>query len=210
MTHRSKACVWIGAATSLIAPAAFAHHPMGGQMPSSFTEGLLSGLGHPLIEPAHALFLVGAAVLIAASRMPLHKALALLVLHVLASTSGSLMTALPGIASAIPWILAASLIVLAPALWARRVPAEPFAWAFAAAAGLAHGLAFGEAVIGAETTPVLAYLGGLAVMQSCALTGLCLLVRQAMRSAPALITPGTRVFAGGMLAGGVGVALGVI
>ena len=32
---------------------AFAHHVMGGRMPATFTEGILSGLGHPIIGLDH-------------------------------------------------------------------------------------------------------------------------------------------------------------
>ena len=40
-----------------------AHHPMGGKTPSTFIEGLLSGLGHPVIGLDHLAFLlVGVAV----------------------------------------------------------------------------------------------------------------------------------------------------
>ena len=38
--------------------AASAHHLMGGKMPSTFGEGLLSGLGHPVIGPDHLAFLI--------------------------------------------------------------------------------------------------------------------------------------------------------
>ena len=43
---------------ALITPA-FAHHPMGGATPSTFTEGLLSGLGHPIIGLDHLAFVIG-------------------------------------------------------------------------------------------------------------------------------------------------------
>src|SRR5262244_1869797 len=45
----------------LLADPAFAHHLMGGRMPSTFVEGLLSGLGHPVIGIDHLAFLVGSA-----------------------------------------------------------------------------------------------------------------------------------------------------
>src|SRR6516164_1437322 len=40
------------------APPASAHHVMGGRTPSTFMEGLLSGLGHPVIGLDHLAFLV--------------------------------------------------------------------------------------------------------------------------------------------------------
>ena len=37
---------------------AFAHHVMDGATPATFVEGLLSGLGHPVIGPDHLAFLL--------------------------------------------------------------------------------------------------------------------------------------------------------
>ncbi len=47
----------------LAAGPALAHHPMGGATPSTMTEGLLSGLGHPIIGIDHLAFLVVVALL---------------------------------------------------------------------------------------------------------------------------------------------------
>src|SRR5258708_24998229 len=68
--------------------AASAHHVMGGKIPTTFAEGFLSGLGHPVIGPDHLAFLlaIGVAVgvgglnlvlpllflLASAIRVPLH------------------------------------------------------------------------------------------------------------------------------------------
>jgi len=45
--------------------------------------------------------------------------------------------------------------------------------------GLFHGYAFGEAVLGAEATPVIAYLAGLAIVQSLMIYGLVFVMRAA-------------------------------
>ncbi|MGZ3291216.1 MAG: HupE/UreJ family protein, partial [Xanthobacteraceae bacterium] len=37
---------------------ASAHHVMGGKTPATFFEGLISGLGHPVIGPDHLAFLL--------------------------------------------------------------------------------------------------------------------------------------------------------
>lgn len=209
MITRSTASRRLAAASLLAAaPSTFAHHPMDGQTPLSLLDGFLSGLGHPLIEPAHALFLAGAAVLVAVSGLRLHKALALLVLHVLASVAGTALT-LPHVAAeAVQWGLAASLLLLVPGLWTGRLPDVSGAWALAPVTGLVHGLAFGEAVIGAEQTPMLAYLGGLALMQSSVMAGLCAASRRAMLRVPRLTTAGARTLAGGLVAGGIALATG--
>ncbi len=55
--------VLIAAAAALIVlrftPPAFAHHVMGGELPSTAWRGLLSGLGHPIIGIDHFAFTVG-------------------------------------------------------------------------------------------------------------------------------------------------------
>ena len=38
--------------------AALAHHPLGGMTPTSFTEGFLSGIGHPVIGFDHLAFVI--------------------------------------------------------------------------------------------------------------------------------------------------------
>src|SRR5258708_8698214 len=49
-----------------IAPAC-AHHVMGGATPATFAQGLLSGLGHPVIGLAHLAFLLAVGLAVAAS-----------------------------------------------------------------------------------------------------------------------------------------------
>jgi len=51
-----------------------------------------------------------------------------------------------------------------------------------ALAGLFHGHAFAEAVIGAEATPIIAYLAGLAVIQVALMLGAMALAQQAIRA----------------------------
>jgi urease accessory protein len=51
--HREiKRSVLTLTAMALSARAAFAHHVMGGRMAATFGEGLLSGLGYPIIPGA--------------------------------------------------------------------------------------------------------------------------------------------------------------
>ena len=59
-THRSNAIRVACAVPLLLAGtnAAFAHHVMGGQLPQSFGQGLLSGVGHPVIGVDHFAFVV--------------------------------------------------------------------------------------------------------------------------------------------------------
>ena len=55
----------------LLTSPASAHHVMGGKLPSTFVEGLLSGLGHPVIGPEHIAVLLALGLVVGASRLSL-------------------------------------------------------------------------------------------------------------------------------------------
>ena len=56
------------AAAGLMSGPAFAHHVMDGKLPGTFTQGLLSGLGHPVIGLEHLAAVVAVGCLAAAHR----------------------------------------------------------------------------------------------------------------------------------------------
>jgi urease accessory protein len=58
----------IPAAMAALAEPAFAHHLMGDKMPSTFAEGILSGLGYPVIGIDHFAAVVAVGCLLAAHR----------------------------------------------------------------------------------------------------------------------------------------------
>ncbi len=163
--------VWrlLGAASALaatVAPAA-AHHPMGGKMPETFIEGLLSGLGHPVIGPDHLAFIL--AVGIAAAVLP--AGVGLIGAFIAASTAGVLMH-VGAVNVPMVEVLIAGSVILAGALVALGHRANGGVWlALGVLAGLVHGYAFGEAVVGADRAVVGAYLAGLAVISAAMATG---------------------------------------
>ncbi|MGD1951584.1 MAG: HupE/UreJ family protein [Leptolyngbyaceae cyanobacterium] len=64
---RSAKFVFVAIATSFFTTLpALAHHPMGGKTPSSFIEGFLSGVGHPVIGLDHLIFVIASGLLAAA------------------------------------------------------------------------------------------------------------------------------------------------
>ncbi len=140
---------------------AFAHHPMGGAVPATFMHGLLSGIGHPVIGIDHFAFVAAVGLAAAFMRNIWAPPLA----AVTGMTGGCLLTvgsvALPMVE---PVIALSVLLLGGMVLFGRGLPAPAAAPLFALA-GLFHGAAYGEAVIGAEPTPVLAYLVGLAAVQ---------------------------------------------
>ena len=156
------------ALSPLLASSALAHHPMGGRLPSTWIEGLLSGLGHPIIGIDHAAFIIGIGLLAAVAGfgplLPVAFVVAMaggVALHLAAFN-------LPGVELAV----AASVILIGLAITRTTRAAAPVRrvhWleggAFALA-GLFHGYALAESIVGAEPTPLAAYLAGLVICQS--------------------------------------------
>lgn len=168
---RSGAVRSLGLASVLLAISGpvLAHHPLGGMTPETWSQGLLSGLGHPIIGVDHLAFLLLAAALITvvqgAARwwMPLAFVGATFLgtfLHLgalempLAESLIAATVLLGGVFLGLRLSLGTRVLVLALAL-----------------SGLLHGYAYGEAVIGAEATPILAYLLGIAAIQYAVMLG---------------------------------------
>jgi urease accessory protein len=145
---------------------AFAHHPMGGAMPDSALEGLLSGLGHPIIEAGHLIFLLSAAIVAAICMATSLKAFALLASYVAFSSTGILIAMASESFTLVDFAVGLTLLAMSMCLWLRRSLSLRAGTAIAALAGVAHGMAYAEAVIGAEPTPVLTYLVGLTIIQT--------------------------------------------
>lgn len=158
----------------LLALPAAAHHPMGGATPGNLMEGLLSGFGHPIIGIDHLLFIlaVGVAAFYFGQR----------VLMIVALLAGALAGTLlhvqwPGL----PYhdaLVALSLILLGVLLVRRDAfLRRPGAALLFALSGAAHGYAYGEAIVGAEATPLLAYLVGFTLIQFAIAMGAYMLTR---------------------------------
>jgi len=141
---------------------ALAHHPLGGATPANFVEGLLSGLGHPVIGFDHFAFILVAAVfawLLGRAILAMLVFIGMSALAVFATSQGLV---LPAVESGVLLSLAMAGLALMLAL---KVPAF-VSLVFMGAAGLFHGAAYGDAIIGAEATPLVAYLTGIVVAQA--------------------------------------------
>jgi urease accessory protein len=172
-----KTHVWRAAtlaAALLAAGPASAHHVMGGRLPGAWWEGLLSGFGHPLIGLDHFAFLLAAALL--AARRP-HAPL-LLVAFVLASLVGVFLhVGLVDLPAVEPVVAVSVLLFGIAVLAARPVGNAVFVLALVVA-GVFHGYAFGESIVGAEPAPLIAYLIGLALVQFAVMVGVMTVVQQ--------------------------------
>ncbi len=162
MSHAATRLFLAFALLAGLAEPAFAHHLMGGRIPATFGEGILSGLGHPIIGLDHFAAIVAVGCVAAAHR----HATALTIGFVLAMMAGVALhvhgTTVPGAE-----LLVALTVIALGALMLRKhaLPAGAALVMFAVA-GLIHGYALGESIYGAEPTPLYAYLIGLAVIQS--------------------------------------------
>src|SRR5262245_40815033 len=158
----------------LAAAPASAHHVMGGRMPSTFIEGLLSGLGHPVIGLDHLAFLVAIGIAVGIAGLNL----LLPVVFVVAMALGVLLhvagMALPGA----EFLVALSVVVAGLLLALGRALPVTVWEALFAVAGLFHGYALGESIYGADRTALGAYLLGLVVIQSALAVGVALLARR--------------------------------
>ena len=172
--HRIRRAAILAIPFLLAAAPASAHHLMGGRTPSTFAEGLLSGLGHPVIGPDHLAFLLAVGLAVGVGRLNL----ALPALFVVASAAG---VALHVGAVTIPGaeiVVAASVLVAGTLIaYGRALPAAAWTVLFAVA-GLFHGYAYGESIFGAETSPLGAYLIGLIVIQSVVALGTAIVARR--------------------------------
>ena len=159
-----------------IAPA-FAHHPTGGQLPASVMSGLLSGIGHPIIGLDHLAFIAGVG--IASAFLP--RGVIAIAAFVVATVAGCALhlrgVTLPGA----EFIVAGSVLFVGAAIMSGRAMPTILAAIVFALAGLFHGYAYGEAIFGAEQTPVAAYLIGFAAIQT-AIAAAAMLITKGLAS----------------------------
>lgn len=147
--------------TGFTANPAFAHHVVDGGVPNTLMAGLLSGLGHPIIGVDHFAFILamGLAALFTAHRYLSPLAFILMtvagcVLHIAGTT-------LP----LAEIVVAGSVLVLGALILSGHAVAQGVHLGLFAIAGLFHGWAYGESIIGAEPTPLVAYVIGFAAIQ---------------------------------------------
>ncbi|MEM9245522.1 MAG: HupE/UreJ family protein [Cyanobacteria bacterium P01_F01_bin.153] len=152
----------IGLSTWLMASPAFAHHPLDGKLPSNFFEGFMSGMGHPVIGLDHLAFVI------AVGLVAVNRAWGWLVpiVFVVGSMIGTGIH-LQAVDLPLPEVMISLSVVIVGALvaWGRKVNLLALG-AIAVVAGVFHGYAYGESVVGAEMTPIIAYLLGFGLIQA--------------------------------------------
>lgn len=178
----------------LLANPALAHHPLGGEVPQTMMHGLLSGIGHPIIGFDHLAFVLGIGLLAAFQR----SRLALPAGFVGGTVAGTLLI-IGGVAlPAVELVITLSVLMVGlVATTGRNLKALPAA-GLAGLAGVFHGWANGEAVVGAEASPIIAYLAGFGLVQMVIATGVMVLAVMMKDGKSTALMPR---FAGAMVAG---------
>jgi urease accessory protein len=198
--RETKLLTFALAALLLLPRLAWAHHFMGEQLPQTFTQGFLSGLGHPVIGVDHAAFIIAAGFLLAPIGRGMWVVLALILGSLLGAALHLAGFSLPAgeVAVALSVILAGGLVMSGRAI--------PLSWLAGglALAGLLHGHAYAESIFGAEPTPLIAYLAGFCLVQlgiasAALLTHRRLIAASANRARPASSALGAAVGAIGVI-----------
>lgn len=186
LLSRTRYATLVGAGLLSSAGTASAHHLMGGKTPSTFADGILSGVGHPIIGPDHLAFLVALGIAVGVGRLSLVTPF----LFLLAMACGvAAHVAAVNIPTA-ELIVAVSVLtagVLIALDW--NIPSAAWAAIFGIA-GFFHGYAYGESIYGAEPTPLAAYLVGLVAVQTVLVVSIALTSRAvwtASRIGPRLV-----------------------
>ena len=159
-----------------------AHHPTGGEIPQGFTSGLLSGLAHPILNIEHLFFLIAIGLLTSYGVRSKKEIFLLPSTFIIPSLFGVLFQAKGPVF--LLEDLSASLTLCAVGLLCLfyRKAVSTLLFSVFLLGGLTHGLVYGESIVGAEPTPLGAYLLGLAFIQTLLCAGVCWLMRPFLNS----------------------------
>jgi urease accessory protein len=173
LLSRVRCATLVGAGLVASAGTASAHHLMGGKTPSTFVDGILSGVGHPIIGPDHLAFLVALGIAVGVGRLSLLTPF----LFLFAMACG-VAAHVAAINIPLAELIVAVSVLAAGVLIALDWSIPPGAWsALFGIAGFFHGYAYGESIYGAEPTPLAAYLVGLVAVQTVLVVGIALASR---------------------------------
>jgi len=166
----------------LITAPAFAHHPLDGRLPANFFEGIMSGVGHPVIGFDHLAFVIASGLI----ALNITGGIIIPVALVIATGIGAGIH-LASMSLPIPEIIIAASVVLFGFLLATKRKQKNLNYglkiaALAVLAGIFHGYAYGEGIFGAEPTPMIAYLIGFVLIQLAIALGTYFIANRAIKS----------------------------
>lgn len=145
----------------VFASPASAHHAMGGGMPSNFFEGFMSGLAHPVIGVDHLAFIVAVGLFAVLKPQGIFIPLSFVLSAMLGTGFHLLGVSLP----VVELIVSGSILLFGILMAMKNSPNLLVMVTLSAVAGLFHGYAYGEAIFGAQTTALVAYLVGFTTIQ---------------------------------------------
>ena len=186
--------------TATIQPA-MAHHPFGGETPRSIVEGFLSGLGHPVIGLDHLAFIVA----IGAISIGQTRGWVLLASFLAATIGGTSIHLQEWYLPAPELVISISVLLFGILILSQQVYRLSMLAAIAALAGMFHGYAYGEAVVGAEPTPLFAYLVGFTIVQ----VAVALASGKLLRTFQRQLSPTTPTFPAAVALGGIVAGVGI-
>ena len=141
---------------------ALAHHAMGGKLPSTFGAGFISGLAHPVIGIDHLAFVIAIGLLAALST---NLGIMIPTAFVIATAVGTGIHLQSINLPAPELIISASVLLIGIFLAQKNQVNWSLLTGISAIAGIFHGYAYGEAIVGAQTSALGAYLLGFCLIQ---------------------------------------------
>lgn len=150
---------------ALLATPALAHHPLAGAQMETFSHGLLSGIGHPILGFDHLFFIIAVGIAAVFTGRALTAPLGYV-----AGMLGGVVLILAGVSlPAVELVIALSLLIAGAVLMTGRGLGLGACMGLFGLLGLFHGWAFGETLAaqeaGAAGGVIVGYLLGLAVTQ---------------------------------------------
>jgi urease accessory protein len=146
---------------------AIAHHMMGSKIPNNFIEGFISGLAHPIIGLDHLAFVVASGLIAAKQVNGIYIPIVFVLTAMLGTGIHLLQVDLP-----FPEVLIACSVIAFGIILAskntRHLQSKLSVGVIAtiaAIAGIFHGYAYGESIVGAQMSPLFAYLTGFSIIQ---------------------------------------------
>jgi urease accessory protein len=169
-------------------------------MPTTFLEGLLSGFHHPAVGLDHLAFIVVLGVAGALTRAGTLMIVAFVATAAIGTYGRAVNFDYPYVEQLVAMTVVAAGLLIALGLGAKRLIWLPLALI----AGLLHGYAFGEEVLGGDGPVIVAYMIG--VTAACLAVALAVMLLSS--KVPALSDPGSRVLRiAGALVGVLGIVL---
>jgi urease accessory protein len=141
-----------------------AHHPLAGQPMESFADGALSGIGHPILGFDHLFFVIAVGIASLFTGRALTAPLAFVIATLVGVGAIVAGVQLP----LVEYVIAFSLIALGGILLSGHSVGLARMLCVFAIAGLFHGWAFGETIVGQESlhaNVLMGYLFGLMLIQ---------------------------------------------